>query len=75
MVCTDHSLQMIYQSIKRNEESLEITLKTQTIPYKDTTQFLGMNLESKLNWEEHIVRVRAKTKKALNLIKVVACKV
>ena len=66
---------MIYQSIKRNEESLEITLKTQTIPYKDTTQFLGMNLDSKLNWEEHIVRVRAKTKKALNLIKVVACKV
>ena len=33
-----------------------------------------MTLESKLNWEEYIVRVTAKAKKALNTIKIIAGK-
>ena len=33
-----------------------------------------MTLNSRLNWEEHIYRVRAKAKKTLNTIKVVAGK-
>ena len=33
--------------------------------------FLGMTLDSTLNWEEHINKLRAKEKRALNTIKVV----
>ena len=59
---------------KRNEEPIEIMLKNKIIPLKESTQFLGMTLDSKLNWEVHIVRIRAKAKRALNTIKVVAGK-
>ena len=33
-----------------------------------------MTLDSRLNWEEHIDRVRTKAKRALNTIKIVASK-
>ena len=33
-----------------------------------------MTLDSRLNWEEHINKLRAKAKRALNTIKVVAGK-
>ena len=46
----------------------------QIIPYKESTQFLGMTLDSRLNWEEHINKLRPKAKRALNTIKVVAGK-
>ena len=51
---------------KKNKESIEI------IPNK--YQFLGMTLDSRLNWEEHIDRVRAKGERALSTIKMVAGK-
>ena len=51
---------------------MKITLKKQVISYKESTKFLGMTLDSRLNWEEHVDRVRAKAKIALNTIKVVA---
>ena len=44
------------------------------MPYEKSTQLLEMTLESRLNWEEHIDKVRVKAKKALNSIKVVAGK-
>ena len=33
-----------------------------------------MTLDSRLNWEEHIEKTRAKAKRALNIIKIVAGK-
>ena len=51
---------------KRNEEPLEIKLRNETIPFKESTQFLGMTLDSRLNWEEHINNLKAKAKRALN---------
>ena len=57
---------------KRNNEPIEITLRNKIITNKENTQFLGMTLDSRLNWEEHVDRVRAKAKIALNTIKVVA---
>ena len=33
---------------------------------KESTQFLEMKLDSKLDWEEHINKLRAKAKRALN---------
>ena len=34
-----------------------------------------MTLDSRLNWEEHINKLRSKAKRALNIIKVVARKI
>ena len=47
---------------KRNEEPLEIKLRNETITFKESTQFLGMTLDSRLNWEEHINNQKAKAK-------------
>ena len=47
-------------------------LRNEIILSKESTHFLGMTLYSKLNWEEHINKLRAKAKKALNTIKVEA---
>ena len=33
-----------------------------------------MTLDSRLNWEEHIVKTRGKAKRSLNIIKIVAGK-
>ena len=57
---------------KRNEEPLEIMLRNEIIPSKESTQFLGITLDSRLNWEDHIKKLRAKAKRALNTIKVVS---
>ena len=41
---------------------------------QESTHFLGMTLDGRLNWEEHINKLRTKAKRALNTIKVVAGK-
>ena len=55
---------------------MKITLRNQTITYKESTQFLGIKLDSRLNWnwKEYIYRVTAKGKTALNTINVLAGK-
>ena len=45
---------------KRNEEPLEIKLRNEIIPFKESTQFQGMTLDSRLHWEEHINNLKAK---------------
>ena len=54
---------------KRNEEPIEIMVRNKIIPSKKSTQFLGMTLDSRLA-EKNILR--AKAKRALNTIRVVA---
>ena len=49
-------------------------LRNKIIPSKESTLFLGMTLDNRLNWEEHINTLRAKAKRPLNTIKVVAGK-
>ena len=51
---------------------MEFMLRNKIIPPKESTHFLGMTLDSSLNWEGHIKKLRAKAKRALNNIKVVA---
>ena len=53
---------------------MEITSRNQIIPYKKSTQFLGITLHRRLNWKKHIDIVRMKAKRALNTIKVIASK-
>ena len=56
---------------KRNEE---LILRNKIISSKESTPFLGMTLDSRLNWEEQINKLRAKTKRTLNTIREVAGK-
>ena len=56
---------------KRNEDPIEIMLRNEIIPSKERPYFLGMTLDSILNWEKHINKLRVKTKRALNTINVV----
>ena len=51
---------------------MEIKLRNETIPSKESTQFLGMTLDSRLNLEEHINNLKAKAKRALNTMKAIA---
>ena len=59
---------------KRNEEPIEIMLRNKTIPSKESIQFLGMTLDSRLNWGEHINNLKTKAKRALNTMKAIAGK-
>ena len=59
---------------KTNDKPMEITLRNQIVPYKESSQFLGMTLDGRLNWEEHINWVRVKAERSINTIKVVAGK-
>ena len=59
---------------KRNEEQLEIKLRNEAIPFKESTRFLGMTLDIRLNWEKHINNLKAKAKRALNTLKAIAGK-
>ena len=58
----------------RNEKPIEIMLTIKIIPSKKSTQFWGMTLDSRLNQEEHIYELKAKAKRALNTIMMVAGK-
>ena len=49
---------------KRNEE---LILRNKIISSKESTPFLGMTLDSRLNWEEYIKKLRANVKRALNI--------
>ena len=49
-------------------------LRNEIIPSNKNTQFLGMTFYSRLNWEKHFNKLRAKAKRALNAIRVVAGK-
>ena len=67
--CLSKTVNMIFR--KRNEE---IMLRNKIIPFKESIQFLGMTLDGRLNWEEHINKLRAKAMRALNTIRVVTSK-
>ena len=49
-------------------------MRNEIIPSKESSHFLGMTLDSRLNWEENINKLKAKAKRALNTIKVVTGK-
>ena len=47
-VSSNKTVSMIFK--QRNEESLEIMIRNEIIPSKESTQFLVMTLKRKLNW-------------------------
>ena len=54
---------------KRNEEPLEIMLRNEIILSKESTQFLGVILDSRLNWEEHIKKIKSQSKETIKYYK------
>ena len=44
----------------------------QLIPYKKSINFLGVILDSKLNWSDHIKTLKAKANRSLNILKVLS---
>ena len=58
----------------RNKEPTAIMLRNKTVPSKERTQFCGMTLDSRLNWEEYINNLKAKVKRAINTMKAIAGK-
>ena len=61
---TSKTINIVFRKRRRRiKEPMKITLKTKVIPYKESTQFLRLTLNSRLNCEERVDRVRAKAKK------------
>ena len=58
---------MIFKK-KRNGEPLEFIMRNQIIPYKERIQFLQIALDSQLNREEQITKIKVKAKRTLNNI-------
>ena len=47
------TVSMIFRRKERNKEPIEIMLRNKIRPSKESTQFLGMTRDGRLNWEEH----------------------
>ena len=65
---------MIFRKRRKRNRAIENLLRNENIFFQESTQFLGVTLDSILNMEEHINNLKAKAKTALNTIKVVAGK-
>lgn len=55
---------------KRYQPPRNLKLHNHTIPYKSSEKFLGMFLDSKLNWKQHINYICSRSEKSINIIKV-----
>ena len=56
---------------KKDQPPIQITLNNQVINSKNNMNVLGVELDSKLNWRTGINNAIAKSKKALNAIKLI----
>ena len=54
------------------EEVPTLTLNGNILPYENTVKFLGMTLDKKLTWSNHIDNLKVKVKNSLNILKVVS---
>ena len=46
--------------MKQHESQLELLIYWENIQQKENTKFLGMTLNSRLNWKEHLKELKVK---------------
>ncbi|KAI5756118.1 hypothetical protein M8J77_022246 [Diaphorina citri] len=59
-------------SKKRNQINPRLHFQNHIIQFKDTTKYLGLNLDSRLTWKFHIEQTKSKSLKALNVMKILS---
>ena len=58
-----------FHRLKANQPPLLLTLNRTIIPNRDSITFLGMTIDNKLNWKEHIRKLKLNCIKRLDLLK------
>jgi len=56
----------------RTNTHIDLTINNQLVKIDNKAKFLGLVIDSKLNWNEHIKYLEEKCKKRLNLMRAVA---
>ena len=57
-----------FEKRKRGEE-LQLTLHGSRIQVRESTRYLGLIIDKRLNWKDHVDHLRAKCTSSVNLIK------
>lgn len=57
---------------KRKREVISVELEGKTIKESEETKFLGITINHKLHWNNHIAAIKTKAKQCNNIIKVIA---
>src|ERR1700730_7827150 len=52
-----------------NETQFQITIENESITRVDSTKFLGVIVDQKLTWQQHIAYISLKISKSLNILK------
>jgi len=52
----------VYHTLRKTE-NIEIVLNQSPIPQKDSSKYLGMHLDSRLNWKHHVLQKKFRLKK------------
>ena len=55
---------------KKNQRDIDLKLGDTNLPMVTSTKFLGMWMDQKLNWKEHMGKLKTKIKRNLTLLKV-----
>ena len=56
-------------SYKRGNPKFELTVKSVLLENKTEVKFLGVNIDSKLNWKSHISLICSKVSKSIAILK------
>ena len=69
---TSKTVAMLFTRKTKPIAAPDLYIKNILIKYVDKHKFLGLTLDKKLNWKDHIYEVKAKATKALNLLKILS---
>ena len=69
-----NSLKTVYTVFSLAQKTEEVTLKidNQEIPREDTPKYLGITLDKKLKWTEHLKNIESRASRRLSLMKKLA---
>lgn len=61
----------VYQffSLRHTNYNFNLKINNETIPKSECTKYLGVHMDNKLNWKEHIQHIIVKVNKRLSLVK------